>query len=490
MSRWTETFQNHPFRSVWANIVEASKVLSLPDETIATQVEELARFKKVISYIDSLIEAADPELIPVSTWNNFLDQATQCLLQINEFNSNKTIKHLSNANNHLDNVIAYVRPYVVSDSDAAKAASKAFKEYSNTVRDKIDELRSKTQSAISEIAADAKSANELKSQIDTINQEIARFEIELLKGSDTEKSLKDKVVDVFNSATISSDIISEYQKKLTAGNEQEASIILQIQQAKEKAEAYAKYTTDNFSSSKKVLEELDGFHKKIFGEIKADDDETPEAGLASEIQLRIQELDDFKKEQIKTYQALLAEIETLLPGAMSVGLSSAYADLKKSFDAPIRNYSSIFYFSLTGIVVIGFILVVHSVSLTSIQFVDMNDPLSLFGSFVYKLPIFGSLLWLAIFASKRRSEDRRLQQEYAHKEALAKSYYSFKQQIDALSSGSEDLSQKLLDKTIEALALNASSTLDGKHGDKIPAVELTEKAIDKFADIIRAAKGN
>jgi len=113
---------------------------------------------------------------------------------------------------------------------------------------------------------------------------------------------------------------------------------------------------------------------------------------------------------------------------------------------------------------------------------------SLFNNMLYKLPILGSLLWLAFFASKRRSEDRRLQQEYAHKEALAKSYQGFKQQIDALQAKDEELTKRLLETAIGAIALNASSTLDGKHGDKMPILDLTEKGLDKVAEIVKLIK--
>ena len=36
-------------------------------------------------------------------------------------------------------------------------------------------------------------------------------------------------------------------------------------------------------------------------------------------------------------------------------------------------------------------------------------------------------------------------------------------------------------KTIDAIAYNASVTLDSKHGDKMPAQELIEKVLDTMA---------
>lgn len=69
-----------------------------------------------------------------------------------------------------------------------------------------------------------------------------------------------------------------------------------------------------------------------------------------------------------------------------------------------------------------------------------------------------------------------MQQEYAHKEALAKSYQSYKQQIEALKDDNDEMLKGLLTKSIETIAYNVSETLDKKHGDKMPIQELVEKA--------------
>jgi hypothetical protein len=72
-----------------------------------------------------------------------------------------------------------------------------------------------------------------------------------------------------------------------------------------------------------------------------------------------------------------------------------------------------------------------------------------------------------------------LQQEYAHKEAFAKSYESYKKQLESLpGSDTEPLQKELIAKAIDAIAFNASSTLDGKHRDKMPL----EQAIDVLTD--------
>lgn len=82
MSRWIEQFENHPFHIVWNELKEVLGSAFVDDETILTSVTELARLKKVVSYIDEMLNSIDPELVPSNTWDNFNAQATACSAQI------------------------------------------------------------------------------------------------------------------------------------------------------------------------------------------------------------------------------------------------------------------------------------------------------------------------------------------------------------------------------------------------------------------------
>ena len=87
------------------------------------------------------------------------------------------------------------------------------------------------------------------------------------------------------------------------------------------------------------------------------------------------------------------------------------------------------------------------------------------------------MVWAALTVSKRRSEMHRLAEEYAHKEALAKSYEGFKQQIIDMDINTKAMLAELLEVLLKAVSLNAARTLDGKHGDKMPVHEAIEKAM-------------
>ena len=158
--------------------------------------------------------------------------------------------------------------------------------------------------------------------------------------------------------------------------------------------------------------------------------------------------------------------------------------MRKSFSKPIEQYSYLFYSSVAVLTITTLVSSIDSFWTANevIKFVDITNLSELLNSLIHKLPIIVPVLWLAIFASKRRSEAQRLQQEYAHKEALAKSYQNFKTQIDNLNAPDkkEELMEKLLSAAIDAVAANASDSLDKKHGDKTPAHEGLDKTVSSL----------
>lgn len=160
-----------------------------------------------------------------------------------------------------------------------------------------------------------------------------------------------------------------------------------------------------------------------------------------------------------------------------MGLAKAYHDLRKSCTRAIWGYLLIFYASIATILYLTMgIFETHALPDPA------NDIRSFITEFLRRTFFVLPLVWLAIFASKRRSESDRLRQEYAHKEALAKSYQSFKYQIEQLDiETKEPLMEKLLSASIDTISENASKTLDKHHGDKPPMQEITESILNKIS---------
>lgn len=75
MSRWLDRYQNHPYLESWANLKQSVENIELDDDSVQPSVEELARLRKVVAFLDELLESIDPELVPSQTWDNFQKQS-------------------------------------------------------------------------------------------------------------------------------------------------------------------------------------------------------------------------------------------------------------------------------------------------------------------------------------------------------------------------------------------------------------------------------
>lgn len=465
MSRWIDAFKSHPFQVVWEKIVSISEELTTDDDTIVTNVEEIARFKKVVTFLNEMIDSCDPELVPESTWKNFHSQANACLQQIEPYQSNRNIAHITNANANLDNLLSYIRPYQVVAGKAAKSASTAFNSYSKSIQDSLSSFHDKAKNHLSEIQSLKEQAIVNAEESGEFNAKIRDLEASYFDDSEVE-SLSTRVSNFESEIEEIYEKVNSFKSELFDGDSSNEPISAEIRSALDTASSESESISSLLKDIGEKVNDFKRYYVDVFG--KKNEEGDLEGGLKDEIISRKKQLDEFKAKQETRYKALNDEIENLLPGATSAGLATAYFELKESFDKPIKSYTRLFYASIGCLMLISLISVTQEVGWFMIKFVDVSDFSKLTSNILYKLPMVLPILWLTIFASKRRSEALRLQQEYSHKEALAKSYQNFKAQIEALNETSGDLMKKLLEATIDAVSMNASDTLDKKHGDKTP----------------------
>ena len=168
--------------------------------------------------------------------------------------------------------------------------------------------------------------------------------------------------------------------------------------------------------------------------------------------------------------------------------------MREEFTAPIATYTKVFYSSIVLMLAVALGSSIDSVSFQPFSWTlakssEWTDTLR---RLLERAPVLLPLVWLAIFSATRRSQYERLQQEYAHKQALASSYESYKRQITALGGDTEALLRDLITRAIETVAFNASATLDGKHEQKPPLQTMLEKLspaeFEKLLESIRGKK--
>ena len=212
MNRWSETFEN--LRNNWNELKKLAEEITQPDESVA---EEVLHFRKVITYVDTLIEATDPELVPINTWANFNNQIPNCKNILNSYNNTQDLNHIQSANTYLDEMLSTISPYVASGKKSVQAAAKAYRSYSANVSQYIEKLKSETQSAIDEIKNNEEESTTIYKKIEESGQDIQKLYQDLFEENEEEESKENKINNMFNE-------ILNYLQQLTVGDGEEIAI--------------------------------------------------------------------------------------------------------------------------------------------------------------------------------------------------------------------------------------------------------------------------
>lgn len=486
MSRWVDEFEAHPFQATWSGLKIVLDDATVDDKTVITSVTELARLKKVISYLDEMIHSIDPELVPMTTWDSFNSQAAPCSQNIQSYNTDRNIAYIRQANTHADNLLTYIRPYMIATGKVGKVLQDAIKSYAKTIEEYGEAFRNKSDGIIEEINSNSIESTELLAEIENTEKKINQYHQSLFGDESSTEWIQKKINELVEDFEKKNNEINTFYNETFVGDVNTPSTKKEIEEAKTEALENKEEINKLLDAIDPEVSELSKFYIRIFGE-KINDDEQ-QGGLAGELNVRVKALNDFEEKQKIKYAALNKQIEGLLPGATSAGLASAYFEMKNSFNTPIKNMSTVFYVAIGLLVAASLLLTIDSMGLYYINLVKIGEWDAVLKSVVNKVPFYAPILWLAFYASKRRSEYQRLQQEYAHKEALAKSYDNYKKQIEQLDAKDIEMQKAFIVKAIDAIAYNASVTLDGKHGDKMPALEMVEKTVEEISKMSKLFK--
>ena len=451
MSRWMTRYGSSDFHNKWELFKTKFSEFNIKEIGNVEIIDECNRLGKVIIFIDSYLKLIDPELSPENLLDNSISYLESALHYFDLFINNRTIDYIVATNNYIDQLIAGLRNLnILMPKISSRSVSNMVQEYTDTIKKALEDINLE--------------------KIKTDVREIYRLKNELIDG---ENSIEDSVKDFFDEIKEKYAKIAEFHDETLIDEKDYISTKTEILEAKKDILNDINLTKKYLTETNKDLEDLEKFYVKIFG--KFDEEEGKRiGGLEQELATRKKELEEFKNDQINKlnelkeehgskHKAFEEEIEKLLEGATSAGLAEAYSVERKKFICPIRIWNGVFVVCLFAISILSFITLKNLSSIEEIA-----------KSILHSLPITLPLIWVAVYASKRRSENQRLEQEYAHKEALARSYISYKKQISELGKEDSELLEKLILEAINAISYNASKTLDKKHGDGTILNEITQ----------------
>ena len=410
------------------NEVENLDLANLDD----AQRLELARAKEVLTYVLNYINLLDPDLLPKTFYNQIITK-TQTW--------NKTVPHL---NQVLDDILFYLASYssiYIPKNQASSTIAEMVKSYGNTIKQSLQEIN------FGKVKKDAKA--------------IERYESELLSADD---SIQSKVANYQSQIQTWFDEIKKFRNNFFEKQDgKDISLQTEINNARNdinKALGDIKKDEDEFSQTK---EKLDEFYYKIYGNDTV-------KGLQKELDERREQLDKYKI-QLENYEKEQREIiGALVSDATDEKLSKSYREAKDSYDTPIKIWNGVFIGSMAIIAIIASLSILGILLPT----IDFNDHNSTSNQITSRLLLCIALSWLAIFATRRRNEIKRLQEEYRYKEATAKSYFNYNQRIKDIQDEKErdDLRTALIERLIEMTAQNPNKALDKTKKENVPMFEL------------------
>lgn len=352
------------------------------------------------------------------------------------------------------------------ESDAQQASKKC-----SEFRNKCEATKKEAETHLTKIQA---ASNEItESNISTLIADIQTFHTELAPKKESIEAQINELEELFESH-------ASYAEKL------------------QKLETLSTSADDSSSKIEAVLEQLttrkkqvDTLYYELFGYTQKDEAtgvETKVAGKKEELdktygalKKEFEEYQENKETEIegtfdnweKSYLAALAKIESLLPNALTAGLSHAYSGKK---DAEIKerdNFSTTFQrwiWVLIGISLIPFgvsvYMLLHGTTLVEALQKMPNLALSI-------LPLYIPPLWVALSASKKVNLSKRLIEEYTHKEVVSKTFEGLSTQIEGIKDPKilAELRTKLLRNILEVSIENPGKLISDYNKSDHPILE-------------------
>lgn len=447
---------------------------------------EIDRALKLKSAISSILNKLDPDFTNGTALSGFDLHISTAHGQFNLYKQAGTIDYIRAMNDALSNAYTALKICLHStDTEQQQLVSALFENQEMIVK--------VFRSGAAKIKADARKAhqdlsalNEKIEQINGAHAAIMQLHTVLLSNHDQEKpSVLTSIRAMESAVETQLQKIKGFSDQVFDENTEGGSIKGRILAARKEIDDLKKKADQDIDRLNALIDDIEEFHSQAFG-AKADQDppikdsdtegpatetqtsaSTPPKTIQGKLEWLIQRAEAHKRNTEATTKTLIEKIDSLLPSATSAGLASAFEDEADKKTWPKFLFTTLFIGSLAGMGMAAASTMIELIPATpdiasSWRFTKPENFEAAMRDLLFRLPVIIPFVWLAIFSARRRSECERLQQEYLHKTALAKSYDAYKQQVDNLPEGNEELKKSLLDTMLKAISKNASESLDPK----------------------------
>ncbi|SDR76643.1 hypothetical protein [Gramella sp. MAR_2010_147] len=292
----------------------------------------------------------------------------------------------------------------------------------------------------------------LKSEVQQLDTLIETVEENSSKANTTYKGILSK----------KTEIDEVYREIIGYEDEDEEGNIVEIEGLKNKLDS----TYNELKTKSEKLEE--GLEKLTI---------SSEEDYKKYIETHQDELDELKDSSQSEYNQINKKIESLLPNALTAGLSSAFVakkaeeeKLHTEYKASFRN--GIIFLTIAAVIPISISVFFLATGSTLTEVIERSPKVIL--SF---LPLYIPLVWITISANKKVNLSKRLIEEYSHKQVLSMTIEGLSKQIENIENSvlSEELRINLIRNFLEVTNENPGKLISNYQKSDNPILNILDR---------------
>lgn len=369
----------------------------------------------------------------------------------------------------------------------AKSSSRKAAEFRNKAeerRDSIEDIYMQSVVLLDDLKSIQNDVRSIKGSVVTEQSKISEI-LEALKTNLTDLESKiEKIDDVFEEYPDLDDDIANLSNHLKTSQDNSLKItsLLKVSTDKKKDidEIYyeiAGYDDENEETGE--TEHVEGLKDKLEEQYSGIEQKLKDLKSSFD-KLLIDKTNDTDKAILEwkdKYATIIGKIESLLPNALTAGLSHAYSKKKED---EVKNYEQLkiqFNKGIIGLTCISAITVIVSIYFiyTGTPFLEVLKLLPNIA--VAIIPLYIPMLWFTFAANKKVNLSKRLIEEYTHKEVISKTFEGLSTQIENLEDSdiSKDLRLKLLFNLLEISNENPGKLISDYKNSDHPLLEVIKQ---------------
>lgn len=332
---------------------------------------------------------------------------------------------------------------------------------------------------------------------DELYQKASKNSTELINLSEYSKEIKASLDTLFADFKAKSETLNELNEIFdeATGTEEKISLIhtnvekyhKETRSLHTKIFGYNKENEDGTESKVSGLkDELEGSYKSLEAELNV-----LHADISSALKVSVESSIQVQKHWESEHGKLNEKIKSLLPEALTAGLSHAYEAKKNKEIETMDKSNESFKYAIYGLITVSLLPFATSLYMLVAKGSALDDViLKLPRLVVAILPLYIPVLWMAYTSSKKVNLSKRLIEEYAHKEALSKTFEGLSGQINNLKDGLEkdELKAKLLYNLLEVSAENPGKLIYDYNNADHPLMDALEKSVKLSEAVTKIAK--